>query len=293
LLPPTAADRGIMRPRPELIGCYWTLAGHYKFGPHDESPFGFRDRVEAAAEAGYSGIGLKTADLRRILARHPFPEIATLLADHGLTQIELEVVMGWFEKGPSRRESDAERLFLFEAAAALGARHVKCCGSFTPTDASLAQMQDAFAILAAQAAQAGTRMALEPIVFSNIPSLAAAQAIIGPDCPGGGLMLDIWHVNRGAATLEEIRNLPAGAITCAELDDGTLTEVGDAISDTLNRRRLCGEGAFDIPGFIAAVRATGYVGPFGVEIISDSHRERSLHEAATLSYNTAAAQFPR
>jgi len=279
--------------RPELIGCYWTLAGHYIFGPHDESPFDFRDRVQAAAAAGYSGIGLKTADLRRILARHSYADIAHILADHGLRHIELEVVMGWFETGPARRDSNAERLLLLEAAAALNARHVKCCGSFTPSDATPEQMHDEFQILAGQAAQAGTRMALEPIIFSNIPNLAAARAIIGPDCPGGGLMLDIWHVNRGAATLDEIRALPPGAITCAELDDGTLIPVGDEISDTLNRRRLCGEGEFDIAGFIAAVRATGYDGPFGVEIISDAQRERSLHEAATLSYNTSAAVFPR
>jgi sugar phosphate isomerase/epimerase len=115
-----------MRPRPELIGCYWTLAGHYIFGPHDESPFDFRDRVQAASSAGYTGIGLKTADLRRILARHSYAEIAQILADHGLRHIELEVVMGWFETGPARRDSNAERLLLLDAAAALNARHVKC-----------------------------------------------------------------------------------------------------------------------------------------------------------------------
>ena len=49
----------------ELIAAYFTLAGDvYPFGPTQISPFPFRDRVEAAARAGWNGIGLIPDDVQ-------------------------------------------------------------------------------------------------------------------------------------------------------------------------------------------------------------------------------------
>jgi len=38
--------------------------------------------------------------------------------------------------------------------------------------------------------------------------------------------------------------------------------------DTVHRRRYCGEGSFDLPGMITALRTAGWTGPWGVEILS-------------------------
>ena len=103
------------------------------------------------------------------------------------------------------------------------------------------------------------------------------------------MMLDSWHVTRGQMDFARIAALPPGTIGGAELDDGTLETVGSPIADTLDRRRLCGEGEFDLAGFIAAVRASGYQGPWGVEIISVEQRARPLQEAADASWRGAAA----
>jgi sugar phosphate isomerase/epimerase len=73
-----------------------------------------------------------------------------------------------------------------------------------------------------------------------------------------------------------------------ELNDADAEPVGSLGDDTVDRRRLCGDGAFDIPGFIAAVRATGYRGLFGVEVISEQQRARTLRDAAAVSYESAA-----
>ena len=53
-------------------------------------------------------------------------------------------------------------------------------------------------------------------------------------------------------------------------------------------RRLCGEGQFDLSGFVAALGQAGYDGPFGVEILSDALRALPLDEAARRSFDTAA-----
>ena len=57
------------------------------------------------------------------------------------------------------------------------------------------------------------------------------------------------------------------------------------------RRRLCGEGAFDLQGCIRALRAAGWTGPWGVEILSEAFRRLPVREAAAAAFATAAAQL--
>ncbi len=280
---------------PDLIGCFWTLGGNYVFGENDHSPWEFRDRAQAAGRAGYRGVGLKHADLMATLGRHAFGDIRAILADNGLIHLELEALFDWYAVGEKRAASDRVRRDLLNAAAELGAHHVKAAGGFgIDATTDIVRMHDSFQALAAEARSAGTTMALEPIPFSNIRDLGTAFFILGDSAgAGAGVMLDSWHVARGRFSLADIATLPGAFIAGAELDDGTIETVGDPIGDTLDRRRLCGEGEVDLRGFIAAVQATGYDGPWGVEIISEEQRARPLDEAAQRSFETTAAQFPQ
>jgi sugar phosphate isomerase/epimerase len=65
------------------------------------------------------------------------------------------------------------------------------------------------------------------------------------------------------------------------LADADEQVVGTLWDDTLNRRRLPGEGAFDVPAFIAAIHRVGYRGHWGVEIISEEHRQLPVREGLT------------
>ena len=47
----------------------------------------------------------------------------------------------------------------------------------------------------------------------------------------------------------------------------------------MNRRRYCGEGSFDLPGIVAALRTAGWTGPWGVEILSEEHRSLPVRDA--------------
>lgn len=281
-------------PTVDLIACYWTLAGPYVFGEQDQSPWGFRERVEAAARAGYTGFGMKQADLRETLSRYSFAQMRRILADNGIRYLELEALFGWYSAGAERACSDADRNLLLQAASGLGAHHVKAAGDFGMQlqSQSVERMHDEFQLLARQALAAGTLITLEPIVISSIPDIDTALQVLGASAgAGGGLMLDSWHVARGGMSLAQIAALPAGYIGGVELDDGTLQPVGSELEDTLNRRRLCGDGEFDLQGLIGAARTAGYQGPWGVEIISAEQRSRSLQEAAQLSCQAAAALF--
>jgi len=279
-------------PNVDLIACYWTLAGAYVFGEQDQSPWSFRERVEAAARAGYTGFGIKQADLRETLSRYSFAQMRKIFADNGIRYLELEALFGWYSTGSERARSDEDRNLLLQAASELGAHHVKAAGDFDGRPAVIEHMRDEFQLLARQALDAGTLVTLEPIVISSVPDLGTALQVLGESAgAGGGLMLDSWHVTRGGMSLAQIAALPTGCIGGVELDDGTLQPVGSELEDTLNRRRLCGEGEFDLHGFISAARAAGYQGPWGVEIISAEQRARSLQDAAQLSCQAAAALF--
>jgi hypothetical protein len=47
-----------------------------------------------------------------------------------------------------------------------------------------------------------------------------------------------------------------------ELDDAARNMVGTPFEDTLNHRLLCGDGSFDLPGFVAVLRDLGFDGPW-------------------------------
>ena len=94
-----------MSSKVELIASYWTLAGAAL--PHsgaEYSSFEFKPRVEAAARAGFKGIGLWHADLEHTLKSRDLPEMKRILDDNGMKHIEIEVIEDWFVDGERRRK---------------------------------------------------------------------------------------------------------------------------------------------------------------------------------------------
>jgi sugar phosphate isomerase/epimerase len=77
--------------------------------------------------------------------------------------------------------------------------------------------------------------------------------------------------------------------TSSARSDADSEVVGTLFEDTRGRRRLCGHGSFDLPGFIAALRYTGWAGPWGVEILSADMRQLPVREAVAAAYTTAAS----
>ena len=276
-----------------LLAGYWTIAGKIEsFIDNDRSPFDFRDRAEAAARAGYTGMGLKHADLMAVAARYGFPEMKSILASNSLKHLELEALFDWFATGERRRQSDLVRKDLLTAAERLGARHLKVVGDFQQGDWPLDRLAACFGALCAEAANAGTRVGLELIPFSNVRDLATALAIVGETAAtNGGVLLDIWHVTRGGIDYQDLAGIPKECIVSVELNDASERQVGSMLEDSIHRRKLCGQGDFDVPAFIRAVLTAGYDGPFGVEIISEEQRMRSLAEAAEQSFVTTMRQF--
>ena len=128
----------------------------------------------------------------------------------------------------------------------------------------------------------------------NLPPRTSAAVSLS----GGGGERPRWHADerehlaRGGQDYADISRIPARYIQHIEIDDADPDVVGTLLEDNLDRRRLCGEGVLDVTAFLRAVQASGYSGPYGVEIISHEQRQRSLDVAAQLACSTSLAQFP-
>lgn len=276
----------------ELLATCWTHAGDSLPIPgRDLSPFDVRTRAEAVARTGFTGIGFTIEDLR-VSSLKP-AEIRLLCDDLGLIHTEVELLGDWWSSGQRRRRSDRQRADLLAAAQALDARQIKIGPSSTldpstaPDPLEPARWAADLHALAGEAAGAGTRVALEPLPFSNIADFAVAgELIAAADHPAAGLCVDIWHVERGPSTLADLSALPAGIVFAVELNDAPAG--GDQFPDTIGHRVPCGEGVFDVTGFIRTLRDLGFAGPWGVEILADAHRALPLDEALAVAHRSAA-----
>lgn len=275
----------------DLLATCWTTAGDAAPGrPDQRSPLTLRERVEAAGSAGYRGFGLLYADLVEAERAYGLPGIRSLFEDNGLVHIELELLTDWWADGAPRAASDAVRLELLRAAEALGARHLKIGPDVEDRPWELDLWAEEFATLAAQADGVGARLAIEFLPWSNLRTVHDGLRLVeAAGHPAGGLIIDVWHTERAHTPPADLASVPASRIVGVELNDADSQVIGTLFEDTVRRRRLCGEGSFDLTGIISALRTAGWAGPWGVEILSDTHRALPVREAAEAAYRTAAA----
>ena len=278
-----------MNPNIDLLASYWTISGGVPHTDKEYSPYDFRDRVEAAAKAGFRGFGIWHADLEHVLQKRSLKEMKQILDDNGIKHLELEFLGDWFLDGERKRKSDERKRLLLTAAEALGARHVKV-GDFFQQKTPMPRLKEAFASLCKEAAEHGTRVGFELMPFAMIQTLGESLELVRGN-KNGGICLDLWHIVKLGIAYDEVARLPQEHVVSIELNDGTFQAPWSLHEDTINHRRLCGEGEFDVKGFVSAMRGAGYSGPWGIEVLSQELREKPLQELATRSFQTTLAQF--
>jgi sugar phosphate isomerase/epimerase len=280
----------------DLLGLYWTISGPVEVHVGREwSLFDLADRCEHASRAGFKGIGLWHADLEKVLETRSLGDVKQLLDDNGLEYLELEFLMDWFlDPGDQRRQaSDAVREQLFHAAAALDAHHVKV-GNIPGTPCELSQLTERYGELCADAAEKhDSRVVYEFMPFDvNVHDLESALALVeGANAPNGGLAIDTWHMAKLGIEPEELRRIQSRHLGWVELSDGRYENMPDLIDETVNHRRLPGEGEFPIRDYVAACRDVGYDGPWGVEVLSEELRNLPIDQIFDRAYETSMAQL--
>lgn len=271
----------------KLANAYWTSAGPVDVHVGREwSQYDFADRCAEAAKVGFVGLGLWHADIEHQLQKRSLRDMRKLLDDNGLRLYELEFLMDWFLDG-----EDRTRKLLLEAAAELDAHHIKA-GNIPGRPCEMPRLKECYAELVADAArQTSAKVLYEFMPFDvNVNSIEAAlEAIDG--VPETGVVIDTWHMAKLGIGPDDLRRIPVEQLGWVELSDGRYEWMEDRVDETVNHRRLPGEGEFDIRGYVEVCRDMGYAEPWGVEVLSQELRSHPIDEMFRRTYEAAAAQF--
>ncbi|MFC4948126.1 sugar phosphate isomerase/epimerase family protein [Pseudonocardia sp. GCM10023141] len=253
----------------------------------------FEERIVAAARAGLPSIGYSIFDYQELKkGGTTAKDLATVAERHGVRVAELEVGLGfdgpadgsrwgpsWFPWDLPYLDRTAENDFL-ELADAFGAHHIVVAAS---SGGAGADSVSRFAQLCDRAAEVGAKVAIEFLPGTDLPDIASSLAIVEQaDRDNGGLCVDNWHYVRGTPDEAALRSIPADRIVVMQLSDGpTEPLTDDYFEETLNHRRLFGDGEWDVAGFLGLLRASGTTAPISIEVLSQQWQSRPADELAT------------
>ncbi|MDP9793487.1 4-hydroxyphenylpyruvate dioxygenase [Catenuloplanes nepalensis] len=232
------------------------------------------DKLTAAAAAGFDGIELFENDL--VVSPWSPAEIRARCAGLGLS-IDLYQPFRDFEGVPA----DVLELNLrraarkFDVMEALGTDTMLVCSSVSPD----ARDDDALAAehlsrLATQAAERGIRIAYEALAWGrNVSTWDHAWRIVrAAGHPALGLCLDSFHILSREVSPDGIADITPGKIFFVQLADAPHLRM-DVLQWSRHHRLFPGQGAFDLPGLITNIQASGYDGPLSLEVFNDVFRQ--------------------
>jgi len=280
----------------DVIGLYWTISGPVEVHVGREwSLFDLRDRCAHAARVGLSGIGIWHADLEHMLETRSLADIAAVIDEYGMRNLELEFLGDWFlDPGDDRRRAaDRTREMVFAAAEVLPAHHIKV-GNLAGTPCELPRLVEAYGELCADAAtHTDAKVVYEFMPYDVVVNTldTALEVMEGANAPNGGLAIDSWHLGKLNLEPDDLRRIPSRWISWVELSDGPYGIAEEWLDEVINRRKLPGEGDFPIRDYIRVFRELGYHGPWGVEVLSEELRNLPIDEIFDRAYEATSAQL--
>lgn len=269
-----------------LICSSHTISGVMPGGPV-AARHPFDQRVAACAAAGYEGMCLHLRDYRALVeAGRDEGWLAAVLARHGIVDISLEFLTDWFIEGAGGAQSRRDEETAHAAARTLGAHTLNVGPDLQGRGIEFGVMRRRLAALCERAAGHGLKVAIEMVAWSDVRDVDTALALID-GLPNAGLVIDAWHVFRGGVRLADLERIPGERIFAIQVNDADLTVLGPLADDTLHRRS-CGDGIFDLDGFLSSLDRAGAQVPVSVEIISPQLTR--LDVAAAARHSIAGAR---
>jgi 4-hydroxyphenylpyruvate dioxygenase len=232
------------------------------------------DKLAAAAAAGFDGIEVFEPDL--IASPWPPGELAARCADLGLAVELYQPFRDLDSIDTDRFARNLRRLERkFDVMVELGTGTVLVCSSVAADAvADRDRLAEQLATAAARAADRGVRIAYEALAWGRHVSTwdASWEAVRRADHPALGLCLDSFHVLSRGGDPAGFAALPPGRIFFLQLADAPHLEM-DVLQWSRHHRLFPGQGAFDLPGFLAHVLDAGYRGPLSLEVFNDVFRQ--------------------
>ncbi|MGB9142943.1 MAG: sugar phosphate isomerase/epimerase [Aestuariivirga sp.] len=230
-------------------------------------PGNFLEKISAISDAGFDAIELFEPDLMAFggSAR----EAGMLIRDHGL---ELAILQPFrdFEGRPDplRAAAFEEAQRKFDLMEELGTELVLVCSSVSPqSSGEVGRIVEDFARLGDLAAARGLRVGYEALAWGqHIRDVSQAWDIVRR-CghPNVGLILDSFHTLIRQNDPAAIREIPGERIFFLQIADAPVIEM-DVLQLSRHYRTLPGNGGLDVEAVLREVFATGYKGPYSLEI---------------------------
>ncbi|MCZ2850479.1 bifunctional sugar phosphate isomerase/epimerase/4-hydroxyphenylpyruvate dioxygenase family protein [Modestobacter sp. VKM Ac-2978] len=232
------------------------------------------DKLTAAAAAGFDGIEVFEPDL--IASPWSPAELATRCADLGLSIDLYQPFRDLDSTDPARFAANLRRAERkFDVMGALGVDTVLVCSSVAPDAvADVDQLAEQLSTTAARAELRGLRIAYEALAWGRHVSTwdASWDAVRRADVAALGLCLDSFHVLSRGGDPSGFAAVPGEKVFFLQLADAPQLTM-DVLQWSRHHRLFPGQGAFDLPGFLGAVLATGYRGPLSLEVFNDVYRQ--------------------
>ena len=248
----------------------------------------FEERVKAASEAGFEGIGLRAETYVDALAEGLHDaDILEILKKYDMRVTEVEYIVQWAEDERSYEQKYKEQI-CFHMCELFGVESINCGlmenYSVEHTARKLKELCHRAGKLC---------IGVEPMPYSGIPDIKKAWEVVkAADCEGAKVLLDSWHWIRADQSYDEnlLADIPVEKLVSVQINDVQARAYAKSIlrDESMHDRALPGKGYGDTEGFVKMLKAKG-VKPqvVGVEVISDELLAHGVPTAAKLAYEAA------
>lgn len=254
----------------------WTLGDQCKF----------EERVIAAKEAGYEGIGLRAETYVDALNEGLHDEdILAILDKHGMKVTEVEYIVQWAENNRSYEQKYKEQM-CFHMCELFGVNHINCG---LMEDYSVEHTAQKLKELCQRAGK--YTIGVEPMPYSGIPTMKKGWDVVkSSGCENAKLICDTWHWVRAnqPIDLEVMKDIPADKIVSIQINDVWERPYAKSIlrDESMHDRLAPGTGIGTTVPFVKMIKEKG-IEPkaVGVEVISDAILAKGVKEAAKHTYD--------
>lgn len=242
----------------------------------------FEERVKAAKEAGYEGIGLRAETYVDALAEGLHDEdILAILGKYDMKCTEVEYITMWAEDNRNYEQKYKEQV-CFHMCELFQVNHINCGlmenYSVEHTALKLKELCE----------RAGDYViGVEPMPYSGIPDLKKAWEVVkASGCKNAKIILDTWHWVRANQPFD-LCGVPGDAIISIQINDVHDRAYAPSVlrDESMHDRLAPGAGYGDTVQFVKMVKEAG-VEPkaVGVEVISDFYMAEGAKSAAEKTY---------
>lgn len=246
-----------------------------------------RQKIEAIAKAGFRGIEIFENDL--ITHDGSIKEIRQMIDDHGLEIVTYQPYRdfeGMPEPFRQKNFDRAERKF--DLMETLGTDLLMVCSNVSPYAlGGVQRAADDFHELGERAKARNMRVAFEALAWGKyvydyrdsweIVRRAAHEHV--------GICLDTFHLFSRGTELKTLLNIPGDRIFLVQVADAPRLSM-DHLSWSRHYRCFPGQGELPLDQFVHHLHATGYDGPFSLEIFNDQFRSGSPEKTAIDGYRS-------